>query len=509
MSQKKCHKKKGLCKIKCSDCFERSFASHPKVSNWSSINNKTADQVSKYSNQKWAFDCDICIHRFWSSLSNIIKGQWCPYCSDRALCGNIDCRTCTSKSFQAEPKSICWSDLNDLPAHLVFRSSGKEYHFDCDVCNHPFKRKLNDIKRGFWCQYCSRKELCNQPNCQFCYNASIASHERSAQWSSLNEVSPRNIFRHSSQSKYIFDCDICCHRFEATPCSVNRGSWCPYCSIPTKKLCGDINCRHCFERSFASHPKSAYWNSENQILPIEIIKNSNLKFKFNCECLHTNTIVIASVVQGAWCSYCSNQKLCSDATCLVCESKSFASHDKAIFWSSTNTKTPRDVFKSTREKYWFDCNQCQAAFEISLDKVSCRGQWCSRCTYKTEKKLLIWLQQNYTGVEYQKGFSWTQTERSQRKYDFFLPKQNILIELDGMQHFAQVSNWKSPELNQIVDQQKDEWANENNIHMIRIFQESVFYDKEDWDSQLKLTITELALIKDKSMIVRIGQIYQV
>ena len=39
--------------------------------------------------------------------------------------------------------------------------------------------------------------------------------------------------------------------------------------------------------------------------------------------------------------------------------RSFESHLRSKNWSEKNEVNPRDVFKSSRKKYWFDCVQLE------------------------------------------------------------------------------------------------------------------------------------------------------
>lgn len=60
------------------------------------------------------------------------------------------------------------------------------------------------------------------------------------------------------------------------------------------------------------------------------------------------------------------------------------------------------------------------------------------------------------------------------RFDFYLPKYNLVIEYDGRQHFEPVKFWnghdadKQLELNQIRDQIKTQYCKDNNIEIIRI-----------------------------------------
>ena len=73
-------------------------------------------------------------------------------------------------------------------------------------------------------------------------------------------------------------------------------------------------------------------------------------------------------------------------------------------------------------------------------------------------------------------------------FDFCIPELKIIIELDGLQHFKQVSNWKSPEEQFENDIYKQKFANENGYSVIRLLQEDVFNDSYDWNIELCKTI---------------------
>ncbi len=55
----------------------------------------------------------------------------------------------------------------------------------------------------------------------------------------------------------------------------------------------------------------------------------------------------------------------------------------------------------------------------------------------------------------------------------------------------QISNWASPEEQNINDKYKMECANKNNYSVIRLTQEDVFYDTYDWYNELKENIEKI------------------
>ncbi len=78
-------------------------------------------------------------------------------------------------------------------------------------------------------------------------------------------------------------------------------------------------------------------------------------------------------------------------------------------------------------------------------------------------------------------------------YDFVLAEDKIIIELDGLQHFEQVSNWQSPEETHLNDVYKIKCANENEYSVIRLLQTDVFYDTYDWLMELRENIEKIIL----------------
>ena len=89
-----------------------------------------------------------------------------------------------------------------------------------------------------WCPYCSRKKLCEQEDCNFCYQKSFASHEKAKFWNETKNggIKPREVFK-GSNKKYWFTCDECKHDFLAPPEAISRlkGTWCPTCKYKTEK----------------------------------------------------------------------------------------------------------------------------------------------------------------------------------------------------------------------------------------------------------------------------------
>lgn len=474
--------------------FEKSFASHEKSKFWSDRNELKPENVSSGTHKKYWFSCITCKHDFEASLRTITKGSWCSYCSNKNLCKNEECHLCFDKSFSSHEKSKQWSEKNNpIRPRDVFKSSGKEYYFKCHTCNHEYISEPDKIiKNKSECPYCniSSHVLCLDDNCQTCFKRSFASHPKSKYWSDNNkQLKPRDIFKISGK-KYLFNCD-CGHEFDKIISDItSNGSWCPYCCEPVQKLCEDIECSDCFQKSFASHEKSEYWTDKNKLKPRDVVKSSNKKYIFNCNiCLHEFETSLDHIsLYDGWCSYCSKKKLCDNNECINCFENSFLSFVKSKNWSLKNELNPRDVFKVSGKEYLFLCDKGHE-FKSILSNIV-KGQWCPFCKNKTEQKLLESLQIDYPHIQHQFKVDWCKNELTNKHlpFDFVLENEKIIIELDGRQHFEQVSNWSTPEEQYERDSYKMKCANENGYSIIRITQEDVFNDTFDWYTLLKDSI---------------------
>ena len=272
-----------------------------------------------------------------------------------------------------------------------------------------------------------------------------------------------------------------------------------------------------YEQSFASHEKAEFWHPtmNGDLMPCDVFKQSNKKYWFKCgDCGHDFDSMLYNIVAGSWCSYCGGMRLCDDNNCQHCLNKSFASHEKAQFWHPTKNGTlvPRDVFKNTGKKYWFKCGVCNHDFVSSLDHIVA-GRWCPTCVFKTEKKFKNYLTNSKNVLFYIKFIHkcrpvWAnlkKTHGTSYEYDFYIEFENdlkIIVEIDGAQHYKQVSNWSGPLHNQIRDYIKEKLATNEEINIIRLKQEDVLSDKNDWQNKFERFVTRKKADNEKIEIIQ-------
>lgn len=316
------------------------------------------------------------------------------------------------------------------------------------------------------------------------FEKSFASNIKSYYLSQKIKINSRDMYLHSGK-KYIFNCNKCTHEFEISLHNLNKGHWCPFCK--NQKLCDNNNCNICLQKSFASSNKAKFWSNDNKLTPRQVILRSDKKYKFNCnKCPHNFEISIRLIInKNCWCQFCKNQKLCKKENCEICFNKSFASNKRSIFWSKKNQLLPRQVFRNSNKKIIFDCEICNNEFEMRLESITNYNCWCN-CVYnRTEAKLLNWLQINFSNNTIIKQYK---INNNKYKYDFYIKELNLIIELDGPQHFKQISNWNSPEYNLKNDINKINLLIQNNYSIIHILQEDVWKDKNNWEKKLLNTI---------------------
>lgn len=476
-----CEKRGKLCgREECEPCFSRSFASSDKAKFWSfEKNTKNPREVFVSSGKKFWFECGICRHSFEAILNNVSSGHFCPFCSNSKLCSSDECKICFEKSFASSNKAKFWNfEKNKQIPREVTAHSHKKFWFECGKCKHSFEASLNKVSIGRFCPFCSSTKLCPLDGCRICFEKSFASSGKVDHWSEKNKKSPREVFL-SSAEKFWFECGKCTHSFQMRLDTISGGSFCPFCS--SRQLCSSKECKTCLEKSFASSDKAEFWSFEkNKHSPRELFSTSHKKFWFECgACKHLFDCSLNNISKGKFCPFCSNQKLCTSSFCGVCFEKSFASSDKANFWSiEKNKKSPREVFAYSHEKFWFECEK-KHKFSSVLYSIS-SGRWCPKCKYKTEAKLLEFLGEHFEDPVHQFKTSWCRSPETDRKLPFDFCVSKTIIELDGVQHYKQVSNWKSPEVQQKNDRYKEECATKNGYSVLRILQEDVWNDRIDW-----------------------------
>jgi hypothetical protein len=124
---------------------------------------------------------------------------------------------------------------------------------------------------------------------------------------------------------------------------------------------------------------------------------------------------------------------------------------------------------------------CKNHGEFSSIAVNYSG--CNKCKNKTEGIVYNFLCEIFDEVYYQYCPNWAVNEKNNKlRYDFYIPSINIIIELDGDQHFIKDHKWYDNQHEKDIF--KTNLANKNGIYIIRITQEEIWNNTFDWKEQL-------------------------
>jgi len=160
------------------------------------------------------------------------------------------------------------------------------------------------------------------------------------------------------------------------------------------------------------------------------------------------------------------------------------------FWKIANQDVQVDWSKyeyiNSTTKSILICKKCKGEFPTSPNNYL-SGKRCPHCVNKTELKLYQALIQIYPILKRRFSADWCRNPETNRPFpfDFLIQEFNLIIELDGIQHFENVKHYRDTyEQTHDRDIYKQRCANENGYSVIRIFQEDVWNDTFNWLDEL-------------------------
>lgn len=156
-----------------------------------------------------------------------------------------------------------------------------------------------------------------------------------------------------------------------------------------------------------------------------------------------------------WCPYCSNK---------------FNNNINTIkkLAEDRNGKCLSEVYKNNKSKLLWQCGKCENIWEARLDRVK-SGTWCPRCRDSRGEKTISCIL-NDKKINYKKEYIFKDLKN--RRFDFYLPDYNTIIEFDGIQHF-QIYRKYTPDIEALKKLQKRDlektlYCIKNNIKILRI-----------------------------------------
>lgn len=211
--------------------------------------------------------------------------------------------------------------------------------------------------------------------------------------------------------------------------------------------------------------------------------------KTKCGCIHEYCSTIKSRTKKTGCPYCCKPKR------KFCIHESFEAlyPDLAKEWHPTKNgglKPSLVSYGSTIKVWWLGNSEyCNHEFYCAIKKRT-RGSGksgCNICVNKSEKILFEFLKENNFDVIKNFHIGWCKNKETNKflPFDFVIEKYKIIIELDGYQHFNDIKKWNAYHKDiQERDIYKMKCANNNNYSVIRIKQNDVYGNKNEWNNKL-------------------------
>ena len=282
----------------------------------------------------------------------------------------------------------------------------------------------------------------------------------------------------AARIKLLCKCKICGCQWEVLPCSLLRGHGCPKCAT-TKGISKITKTHKSFIRELnKKHPT------------IEVLgeyKTARTKITFKCtkdgfEWDATPDTILRTRNKG--CPKCSGNV----------KNKTTDDFIKELYTISSNIIIHGEYVNS-KIKVACECKACGYNWDATPSSLLA-GSGCPKCNFsKGELAISKYLDDNYINYKTQYTFKGCKQKRK-LPFDFYLPKLNIVIEYQGVQHYEPVEHFggvKDFNLRKIRDDVKEKYCKQNNIRIIKIP-----YTTKDvgmyLDKELKINKLQLELI---------------
>ena len=353
-------------------------------------------------------------------------------------------------------------------------------------CAHEWEAFIgNRCRSAYGCPYCSNltKRVC-------VHTSIVGTHpEIASQWhpTKNGDLRPEN-FSYGSEKKVWWLCpktcpEGCAHEWEAELSKrILRGkdAGCPFCASNHKKICQHMSIAH-------THPEvAAQWHPDKNrdLKPEHVSEGSNVRVWWICPhtcsygCKHEWDANISDRVQKkTGCPQCCNfrQKIC------IHQSIAYEKSHLVKEWHPTKngTLTPEMFSSGSEQKIWWRCQKNSKHEWRTAINNRCSGKSeCPQCMNKTEEKLFNYLAEQYSAV---RQFTLESCKRIHSlRFDILIPEHKVIIELDGAQHFRQISNWMNPEETLKRDIFKMQQAAKEGYKVLRVYQGDVYRANDEW-----------------------------
>lgn len=242
--------------------------------------------------------------------------------------------------------------------------------------------------------------------------------------------------------------------FSQNPQDHLSGSGCKQCGILTRAASKSLGLVEFIKRSQEIHGNQYDYSNVDYT-------NSTNKVEIICEEHGPFYQIPPSHLKGRGCPKCGLLKLSAIFSSSAEEfiQKSQEIHSFLYVYDNVNYVNSKEVVEIICKKH--------GPF-LQLPPVHLSGCGCPSCkTSKPVKSIMRYLERNQFEFEIEKRFESCRYKHT-LPFDFYLPKEDLLIEYDGEWHYQPIISEYKMKLTQKRDKIKNEWCIKNNKKLLRI-----------------------------------------
>lgn len=306
---------------------------------------------------------------------------------------------------------------HDIDVNKLTYGSSRKIWWKCSKCNSNYEATVNNRSGNKGCSYCSGKKV-NETNSLYSLYPEIA---KEWNYDKNKELTPDKV-TYGSTKKVWWKCNTCDREWKISPNGRTlNNSKCPYC---TSQKVNHTNSLQSLNPELAKewHP-----TKNGELTPNDVTCSSGKKVWWIGKCGHEWNSLVSSRNNGTSCPYCSKIKVLKGfndmwTTHPELANKLYNSEDGHIY--------SYGVVK----KLEFKCDYCGGKILSNPIKMMTRNVTCKNCAYSkplSEKVFINLLNNKGIDYHYDYKFEWSDNKR----YDFYLPDSNSIIELHGLHHY--------------------------------------------------------------------------
>ncbi|MCM3387344.1 zinc-ribbon domain-containing protein [Ureibacillus chungkukjangi] len=339
-----------------------------------------------------------------------------------------------------------------LEIYEITKGTHKKVWWVCPNCTSGYDMKISEKTQGYKCPYCRGLRI-NETNSLASLRPDIA---KDWNYEKNGKLTPCKITCSSHKSVW-WKCSSCNSDYDMKVYNKTSNNCnCPYC---TGKRVNETNSLSSIRPDIAAewHP-----TKNGSLTPHDVTCGSHRNIWWKCSKGHEwkTKVETRTKNNGTNCPFC--QEHCNQV--LIGFNDMWTTNPEL----ASLLANPEDGYKymqSSSKKLDWECPDCgETVRGKSANNVKKQGINCGICKDNLsigEKIIYSLLIANKHDFVFDGNFDWSKN----RRYDFYLPKYNIIIELHGLQHYKQTdrASGRTLEEEQENDQYKYEMAVENGI----------------------------------------------